>query len=187
MRTTILIAALSVATACAQVGAPPQPVAAKATAPVGSAAKTSITRQSFKTLEDHFNEKLATFNSAEPIYMLGATRGVYLEGFGTIFSVELDLIQSPTINPFHRQILKEEVDATHSRKLKQLPLLEKAVQNQMMSAARSLDAVPANEQFVMVVRLDYQNWENTAGLPGQILLRADRKSVAAGQIQMEEQ
>ena len=149
--------------------------------------KVSITRQTFKTLEDGFNLKLTTFNHADPIYMLGLTRGVYLQGYGAIFSTELDLIQSPTINPFHMKILAEEVVSTHTRKLKQLPLLRQAVKDQLMTCAKNMDAVPDGEQIVMVLRLDYQPWEDMVGLPGQILLRADRKSAAAGDIQVEEQ
>jgi hypothetical protein len=195
MKRTILLAALAAAVGCAQAGPPPaRPVArqvAKTAAPAPavavSAAKVIITRQTFKTLEDGFNLKLTTFNPGDAVYMLGLTRGVYLQGYGVVFSTELDLVQSPTINPFHQQILPEEVAATHARKVKQLPLLRKAVLEQMMTCAKNLDAVPASEQIVMVVRLDYQAWEKMAGLPSQILLRADRKSAAAGDIQVEDQ
>lgn len=186
MKSLAILITLAAAAAWGQAGRPsakPAPVGA------GTAAtpKITITRATFKTLEDSFNQKLATFNSAEPVYMLGASRGVYLQGFGAVFSVELDLIQSPTLNPFHQKILPEEVTATHARKIKQLPLMGKAMLEQMMICARSLDALPANEQIVMVIRLDYQPWEDTDKLPTQILLRADRKSAAAGDIQVEQQ
>ncbi len=34
--------------------------------------------------------------------LLGTTRGVYLEGYGVVFSAELDLIVTPNLNPFHQ-------------------------------------------------------------------------------------
>ena len=40
---------------------------------------------------------------------------------------------------------------------------------------------------VVAVRLDYLNWEDTSGLPGQILMRADRRSALAGYIEEEQQ
>ena len=40
---------------------------------------------------------------------------------------------------------------------------------------------------VVAVRLDYLNWEDTTGLPAQILMRADRKSALAGDIKEEQQ
>jgi|SRR5271157_724359 len=151
--------------------------------------KINITRQTFRTLEDGFNLKLTSFNPnpAEAVYMLGLTRGVYLQGYGAVFSAELDLIQSPTINPFHQKILDEEVIETHKRKLKQLPLLRQAVREQLKACAQGMDMVPPGEQIVMVVRLDYQAWEDVDRLPSQIVLHADRKSAAAGDILVEEQ
>jgi hypothetical protein len=179
---TLVLTAVSV---FAQSGQLVRPAAKPA--PSAGGARVTLTRQTFKTLEDDFNQKLQTFNPSERVYMLGATRGVYLQGYGAVFSVELDLIQSPTLNPFHQKILPEEVTATHDRKLKQLPLLGKAMLQQMMACARALDAIPANEQIVMVIRLDYQPWEDTDKLSSQILLHADRKSAAAGDIQVEQQ
>ena len=161
--------------------APPAPPAA------GGTAGFSLTRQAFKALEDGFNTKIGTFNPADAVYVLGATRGVYLQGYGVVFSAELDLIQSPTINPFHTKITPEEVVSTHNRKLKQLPLLRQAMKDQLAACAKSLSGLAPNDQVVMVVRLDYQPWENMASMPSQILLRADRQSAAAGNIQVEEQ
>jgi hypothetical protein len=192
MRNITFLTLLAAAVGCAQVGPPPSRPAAKlaptASAGAGSISKPAFSRQTLKVLEDGFNLKLAGFNPGEPVYMLGSTRGIYLQGFGAVFSAELELVQSPTVNPFHQKILPEEVVATHARKVKQLPLLRQAMHDQLMACAKSLDAMPANEQIVMVVRLDYQTaWENTDGLPAQILMRADRKSAAAGDIQTEEQ
>jgi hypothetical protein len=166
----------------------PRPVA-KATVPATplGGSRGGVTRQSLKTLEDGFNVKLANFNPGEAVYMLGATRGVYLQGYGVVFSTELDLIQSPTTNPWHTKILAEEVTATHNRKLKQFPLLREAMKNQLATCAKGMEGMSPSDQMVMVVRLDYQPWEDRAGLPDQILLRADRKSAMAGDIQVEEQ
>lgn len=190
MKSWILTVALA-APLAAQVGPPPGPLtappASAATVPRAAAPQISITRQTFKPLEDDFNLKLSTFNPAEPVYMLGLTRGVYLQGYGAVFSVELDLIQSPTVNPFHEAIGRKDVVSTHARKLKQLPLLQQAVRNQMIACAKGLDAMPPDQRLVMVVRLDYQPWEDTDKLPAQILLSADRKSAEAGNIQVDDQ
>ena len=41
------------------------------------------------------------------------------------------------------------------------------------------------DQIVVAVRLWYQSWEDTTGLPSQIVMRADRRSAAAGTIKTE--
>jgi hypothetical protein len=174
----------------AQVGPPPRPAAAKTVAaaatPKTAAPQVNITRQMLKTLETAFDTKLATFNQSEPVYMLGSTRGIYLQGYGAVFSAELDLIQSPTLNPFHTKILAEEVVSTHTRKLKQLPLVRQAMLDQLAACARNFDVLPPNQQIVFVLRLDYQPWEDRVELPDQIFLHAERKSAAVGTI-LEEQ
>lgn len=198
MKRLALISVVALTPVFAQIGPPPRPAAE---VPVGSAAakpatvagsitpgsRVVISRKTFKLLEDNFNLKFTTFNPTDPVYMLGLTRGLYLQGYGVVFSTELDLINAPTVSPFHQKILAEEVVSTHLRKLKQLAQLRQAARDEMVNCAKSLEAVPGNEQVVMVIRLDYQPWEDTVGLPSQIMLRADRRSAAAGQVTLEEQ
>ena len=75
----------------------------------------------------------------------------------------------------------------HQRKVARVPLLKQAMQEMMKTAAMTLIQVPEDQQFVFAVRLDYLKWEDTMGLPGLIVMKADRKSALAGDVQMEEQ
>src|SRR5579883_1951114 len=128
MKTATLLVTLTIASGWAQVGPPPspRPVVSEAAKPASSgtipkaAPKTALSRQSLKSVEDDFNAKLASFNPGDPVYMLGATRGIYLQGYGAVFSAELDLVQSPTINPFQKTISPEQAKTIHDRKVKQL-------------------------------------------------------------------
>jgi hypothetical protein len=47
----------------------------------------------------------------------------------------------------------------------------------LMSLAQSasLKSMPGTDQIVVGVRLMYRPWEDTSGLPGQIVMRADRQ------------
>jgi hypothetical protein len=50
--------------------------------------------------------------------------------------------------------------------------------------AASLNMVPGNEQIVVAVRLLYKSWEDTKGLPGQMILKGSRDAgVAAAQLE----
>ena len=55
-----------------------------------------IAPQTFSTLEKSFDTRLEKA-SADPMVILGATRGLYVEGYGAIFTTELDLIQTPNM------------------------------------------------------------------------------------------
>jgi hypothetical protein len=139
-------------------------------------------------LEKRFDGKLAGIGTVnDPLDLLGTTRGIYLDGFGAIFTSELSLIVSPTISPFHQSITEKEKAQTHQRKAERLPLLKKAMHEIVKTAAQSLVQVPENQQIVLAVRLDYLRWEDTTGLPGLIVMRADRKSAMADNISEEQQ
>ena len=113
---------------------------------VKAASRPALSRQALKASEDGFNAKLGTFNPTDPVYMLGATRGVYLQGYGVVFSAEMDLVQSPTITPFQRTIEPPQVDSIYARKQKQLPLIRKAMLELTCSRKKALTVIPLGHQ-----------------------------------------
>jgi len=177
----------------AQISTRPTPVAANTTnppAPVVGAPKSAvrIPLKSFSTLERDFDAKLAAMAGTEaPVDLVGATRGIYLDGYGAVFTTEMDLVVTPRITPFNRTITDVQKTGVHSAKVTRLAALRKAIAAMMQTAAGSLIQVPDGQLIVVAVRLDYAPWENTAGLPGLIVAKADRRSAVAGNIQVEEQ
>jgi hypothetical protein len=137
-------------------------------------------------LEKRLDERLEMTGGNDPIYILGLTRGLYLQGYGAIFTAEASLINSPVQSPF-RQITKDDVVKVHQRKLEHLGLLKTALREQWISTAAALNALPDTDQVVIAVRLRYLPYEDTSGLPGQIILRGPRKATVTGAIQTEEE
>ena len=163
-------------------------VAKTVASPVNPLKPMRIGRGTFSELERRFDGALSSIgNVNDPIDMLGATRGVYLDGYGAVLTSEISLVMAPSINPFNQTISKETMARVHQRKADRLPVLRQAMKDMMRVAATTLVQVPENQLIVLVVRLDYLNWEDTSNLPGQILMRADRKSALAGNIQEEVQ
>jgi hypothetical protein len=185
---------LLIVPAFAQIGSRPTPAAASMPSNAGAAAilgapkSGRIPLATFVTLERAFDVKLAGLADATgPVDLLGATRGVYLDGYGVVFTTEMGLIVTPTVNPFNAKITDTQKDRVHSAKVTRLPLLKKAVTDMVKNLATQLAQVPDTQQIVVAVRLDYLNWENTTGLPGLVVAKADRRSALAGNIQIEEQ
>jgi hypothetical protein len=193
MRPALLL--LAAAPLFAQVAA--RPTATAANMPPGSAAVTTslpktgsrIPLSAFVNIERTFDAKVSAMASDNlgPVDLLGATRGVYLDGFGVVFTTEMGLIQTPTINPFNTTITQAQKDRVHAAKIKRLPALKNAIVETLRVIAASLTQVPEDQQVVLAVRLDYSSWEKTAGLPGLITARADRRSAQAGNILVQEQ
>jgi len=139
--------------------------------------KPKASREALAAVERSCDSQLSQLDKSDPIDLLGNTRGVYLDGYGVVFTTEVSLIVTPGITPFRTRISKEETDSVHRRKLAKLPALKRLMREMLVSSAASLDFVPANQQVVMGVTLFYYSWEDKTGLPGQILLRASRSSL----------
>jgi hypothetical protein len=50
----------------------------------------------------------------------------------------------------------------------------------LQSAAKDLTAVPEDQQVVVVVQLLYLPYEDSSGLPGQIVVKASRRAILSG-------
>lgn len=152
-----------------------------------STEKSGVSRKAFTELESNFDYKLRAANGKDPLDLLGLTRGLYLPGYGAVLTTELSLIVTPPITPFHMTITPEEAAKVHQRKIENLPVLKKTMQGLWKDAALALTSIPDSEQVVLAVRVLYLPWEDTAGLPGQIVMKGARKAATTGNIQTEEQ
>jgi hypothetical protein len=188
MRRALFLTVVVLAPASAQLGlkpAPPAAVAAKASGTVPTSEQAAVPLQIFDVLEKDMNGRISASGAADPCVILGAgSRGIYINGFGAIFTGEVDLINSPgAIGIFGTAPGPEMKAAIRKRKQAHLPLLQQTMRDIVLS----LSASPAlkladNDQVVVALRLFYRPWEDTAGLPGQIVMRLDHRG---GAVKME--
>jgi hypothetical protein len=148
---------------CATVGDPPR---------VGRAAIAAI--------EKSLDDRVARLWDDNPFLLLGATRGVYLEGYGAVFTAEVNLVASPT-SLMHTVLSKEDIERYRQKKLERIPQLEKALRQALASLAASMDTVPPEEQIVIVAFLSHYPWEDPNGLRVQITLQGQRKKMLEAQ------
>jgi hypothetical protein len=139
------------------------------------AAHPRITRAQLTGVEKNFDGRLAY--TADAFDLLGPTRGVYLDGYGVVFSTELNLIVSPNLSPFHPAFSKIEIVRIHDRKVQRLPLLKQKMREMLLASATSLDNLPPGEQVVLAVSLFHYSWEDYSGLPTQIVMQAERQKL----------
>ncbi len=149
--------------------------------------KVKIPISTLYLIERNCDDKLRGLGEPNTVDLLGATRGVYLDGYGTVFTTELGLVSPPGLSPFHQKITDDEKVQQHKRKLQRLPALKIAMKDMMKAAAAGLSAMPDTQQIVFVVRLDNAKWEDTTGVPSMVLVKADRRSALAGIFQIEEE
>jgi len=137
-----------------------------------------VSRDQLAAVEKSFDARIERAIIDNPFLLLGTTRGVYLPGYGAVFTAELNLITLPAFTPFHPRFTKEELAKIRAKKLERLPLLKQLMQETMVGAAASLDKVPPNEHIAFGVSLFYhRSWEDTTGLPSQVVLEAPKQSL----------
>ncbi len=189
MKAAILILAAAMGSPAAQVTAgAARVVPTVAGSPAGGIRPMRIALGTFAELEKRFDGKLGSMGGVNnPVDLLGTTRGIYLDGYGAVFTSELSLIITPGINPFRPTITDTLKAQVHQEKIARVPKLKEAMREMAKSAALTLIQVPDNQQIVIAVRLDYLQWEDTMGLPGLVVVKADRRSALAGNFQVEEQ
>ena len=74
-------------------------------------------------------------------------------------------------------ISKEQIARLHQKKVARVPKLREMMRDMMVAAAASLDTVPAEERVVVGVTLFQFSWEDSSGLPAQIIMQAPRKAL----------
>jgi hypothetical protein len=176
-----VLAALALALAVSYAQAPPERVAMHPPAAV-TVAPTHIPQAMLKTLEKVFDQRLQAADPNDPLDVWGDTRGLYVEGLGTVFTTELGLIVTPGIYGLLPKIPEDLIKQVHQRKLKHLQQLEDLMKDLMKLSAQTLTPLPDDQKIVYAVRVRYLIWEDTSGLPAQILMTADKKSAILGDI-----
>jgi hypothetical protein len=143
---------------------------------------THIPQGMLANLEKAFDLRLFPSELKEPLDSLGGTRGIYLEGYGTVFTTELMLIVTPNESPFRPVMpdpLKQQI---HERKLAQLPKLQEVMKELVKMTALTLTPMPDDQKITFAIRVRYYMWENTTGLPAQIVMSAEKKAAQMGDI-----
>jgi len=156
-------------------------------AALASQTASSNRTSALRAFESKVDQQIAMANRAKPIDLVGTTRCFYLPGIGAVLSAKVELMRTPTINPFQRRISPQEAVEVYRTKMENLPLLRTAMKNTVMAAAKEMDFLLPADQIVFAVGLIYQPWEDTKGLPSQIVMRAGRQNAMSGDIKTEEQ
>jgi hypothetical protein len=155
-------------------GQPARPVAARTEVSQAPAQQQgTITRAAMQAVEKSIDARL----SADSSDLLGNTRGIYLPGFGVVFTAEVATVKLPGPSPFHQTFTADERAKARARKVEALPKLRETIKAALISAAADLRSLPLNEKLVFGVNLFYWNWEDAAGLPSQIVMQATRQQL----------
>jgi len=98
---------------------------------------------------------------------------------GAVFTTELSPVFTPGLSPFQPNISQQDKEKVRQRKLARLPVVERLMNSMLQSAAKDL-AVPDDQQIVVAVNFVYLPYEDTTGLPGQMVVKGTRHAILSG-------
>lgn len=149
---------------------------AAVSAMLAATAGPRVTRATLAAMEKSLDQRIQRLWDDTPYLLLGTTRGVYLDGYGAVFTAEINLVNNP-VSLMNTRLTKEDIAKVRQKKSERIPVLTKALSEAMVSMAGSLDTVPAEEQIAIVAFIDHYPWEDINGMPVQVTLHAQKKKL----------
>ena len=142
-----------------------------------------VPRTTLAAAEKSLDNRFAGLWSDNPFIMLGPTRGVYLEGYGAVFTAEVNLVAGPQITIIMQSPTKQSIADHRQKKIARIPELKKAMVKALADTAASpeMAAVPPDEQIVLVAFLSHFPWEDLTGVPSQIMMQGSKKKLLEAQ------
>jgi hypothetical protein len=141
------------------------------------ATPTRATRLVLSTIEKTFDTRLSPIEVTDPVSLMGNTHGVYLAGYGVVFTSEVNLVGAAVLTPFRSEFSPQELAKLRQKKLDRIPILKEHMRAALTAAGAVLDNLAPDEQVVLALSLFYFKWERTDGLPAQIVMQAPRKAL----------
>ncbi len=140
------------------------------------ATESRVPRRQILSVEAAINAKFRT-NFSDPYELLGDARGTYLDNYGALFTMELQLINVAAPNPFKPTVSPAEIQTIHDHKLKKLTDLRQAMYSLMAGASTTLDSLPPDQHISMEAILWYYSWENSRDLPKRLFMTVEKEKL----------
>ena len=138
-----------------------------------------VARSTIAIAEKNLDNRFTRLWEDNPVSVLGPSRGVYLEGYGAVFTAEVNLVAGPPMTLFNVTVTKDYVARHKQIKIARIPDLKRELQKALLelAASKEMAAVPPDEQIVLVAFLSHYPWEDLSGIPAQIMMQGSKKKL----------
>jgi hypothetical protein len=140
-----------------------------------------VSRPQVANAENLINGELAAMYPDERYFILSPARGMFIDNFGLVFMAEINLVSVPAITPFHQEVTKQEIAQVRDRKLSRLPRLRSELLKILGNTTRMFQTPPEAGSVVLGITLVRFPWENTTGIPSQIVMQAQWSQLVEAQ------
>ena len=136
-----------------------------------------IAWSSIRAVERTADTAFQTMMTEDPWSVLGYTRGVYLDGYGVVFSAEVELVPSGAPSPFRPAFTKDDIVRQREKKRVRISFLKEQMPGMLVNLAHTLRDMQPGDKVALAVTIPYYRWERADGLPRQIVMSASREAL----------
>lgn len=147
---------------------------------ISAADAPRLNRTLISAVEKRLDDRIQRMWTDNPMALVGHARGVYLPGYGIVFTAEMSLatanvsLMSPTLSDADKVAL-------HKKKMERLPLLKTAMKEVLVTTAASLDAAAPTDRVSIALILARYSSEDPAGVPLQIVFEGTKLQLLTAQ------
>lgn len=142
-----------------------------------AADRPRVTRDDLVGVEKSMDSTIRSWDITAPYDLLGFTRGVYLPGYGVVFTTEVNLMIT-VFTPMTPIPSGKALIQLKEKKLKRLAFVRNWMRETLINAGAKLDQVPPEERIVYALTIFYQSFEDHTGMPNQLVIEAPRQALA---------
>lgn len=142
-------------------------------------AENAAMRSELRRMEQALEASFGGLDDPAPMQTLGMVRGMYLSGYGAVFSVQVNLVPMANVSPFRQAYSAEEKRQLNIRKRSRLEDLELKMSGVLVDQGGRLMRVPRDENVAVAASLFHFPWEDRTKLPGQMVLAARREDLTS--------
>lgn len=139
-----------------------------------------VSSASLSKVESSINQRLSS-SINDPYDLLGRTRGTYLEGYGAVFTVEVNLLMISSLSigpPFGPKLTAADLTKFHDRKMVKLNSLREMMRDSITSAACTLlPGLAPEDKIAFEVFLFNYSWEDSTKLPHRVTMFATKQKL----------
>ena len=132
-----------------------------------------VPRTTLAAAEKSLDTRFAGLWSDNPFIMLGPTRGIYLEGYGTVFTAEVNLVAGPQIGILTPSMTKQSIAQHRQKKIDRIPELKKAMLKALADTAASPEMAAAVNNAVTKAVADTEKRDDQR--TAQLLSASDQR------------
>jgi hypothetical protein len=137
----------------------------------------AVSRPVIRSAEQSLDERLSRlWQDPGPMALVSRTRGVYLDGYGVVFTADMNPV-SDGVNMFTPHLQDKDKVLIKQKKIARIPELKKALKEALVDTAASLDPVPLDEQVVLAVVIRRFEWEDGSGYPAEVVVQSTRRKL----------